>query len=86
MKLNKNFVIHKTDEETVLVPVGNADFSGVVTGNQTFGEILELSSEETTLQEVVAKLSDKYTAEADVIQKDVERTISSLKEIGAVDE
>ncbi len=86
MKLNKNFVIHKTDEETVLVPVGNADFSGVVTGNQTFGEILELISEETTLQEVVAKLSDKYTAEADVIQKDVERTISSLKEIGAVDE
>ena len=86
MKLNKNFVIHKTDEETVLVPVGNADFSGVVTGNQTFGEILELISEETTLQVVVAKLSDKYTAEADVIQKDVERTISSLKEIGAVDE
>ena len=86
MKLNKNFVIHKTDEETVLVPVGNADFSGVVTGNQTFGEILELISEETTLQEVVAKLCDKYTAEADVIQKDVERTISSLKEIGAVDE
>ena len=86
MKLNKNFVIHKTDEETVLVPVGNADFSGIVTGNQTFGEILELISEETTLQEVVAKLSDKYTAEADVIQKDVERTISSLKEIGAVDE
>ena len=42
LKLNKNFLVHKTDKETIVVPTGKAEFSGVVKGNQTLGTILDL--------------------------------------------
>ena len=86
MKLNKEFLIHKTDKETVLVPTGNAAFSGVVRGNKTLGAILELLTKETTKEKIISALKERFDAPEDKIEEDVTKALSELSKIGALDE
>ncbi len=86
MKLNKNFLVHQTGDDTVIVPVGNAGFSGVVKGNKTFGTLLELLKEDTTIEKIITAMTKKYDASPDKIKEDVVNTIERLKKIGAIDE
>ena len=86
MKLNKNFIVHNTENESLLVPVGNAEFSGIVRGNKTLGTILELLKKDTTEDELVRALKGCYDAPADVIVADVKDALAALREIGALDE
>ena len=86
MKLNKEFLIHKTDKETVLVPTGNAAFSGVVRGNKTLGAILELLTKETTKEKIISALKERFDAPEDKIDEDVTKALSELSKIGALDE
>ena len=86
MKLNKNFLLHNTDGESVLVPTGSAGFSGVVRGNQTLGAVLELLKEETTEAETITALKSRFQAPEGAIEKDVAKVIAELRRIGALDE
>ncbi|MBR5430751.1 MAG: PqqD family protein [Firmicutes bacterium] len=86
MKLNKDFLLHHTGSESVLVPTGAAAFSGVVRGNQTLGAVLELLREDVTEAEIVAALKARFEAPAGVIEADVERVVTELRSIGALDE
>ncbi len=85
LKLNKNFLVHKTDKETIVVPTGKAEFSGVVKGNQTLGTILDLLKKDTTIEKIVDSMLKEYDAPREVIEKDVRTTVSRLREIGAID-
>ena len=85
MKLNKDFLLHNIGEETVLVPTGRADFSGIVRGNKTLGAVLELLKTDTTEQAIVDAMRAKFDAPADVIEADVRRVIDELTKIGALD-
>ena len=86
MKLKKEFLLHKTDAETVLVPAGGARFSGVMRGNRTLGAVLELLKTETTEEEVVSALKARFDAPEGAIERDVAKAISGLRKIGALDE
>lgn len=86
MKLNKNFVVHKSGKETLLVPLGGAKFSGIVKGNNTTGKVLEMLNENTTEQKIVASLRSEFEAPECVIEKDVKNILSQLRKIGALDE
>lgn len=86
MKLNKNFLVHKTGKETVIVPTANAGFSGVVQGNKTLGVILDLLKENTTQQKIIDTMTEQYDAPRETIEKDVADVIGRLKQIGAINE
>lgn len=86
MKLNKNFLVHKTGKETVIVPTANAGFSGVVQGNETLGVILDLLKENTTQQKIIDTMTEQYDAPRETIEKDVADVIDMLKQIGAINE
>lgn len=86
MKLNQNFLVHKTNSDTIIVPTGKAEFSGVVKGNQTLGLILDLLKKDTTEQEIVNAITEEYDAPREVIENDVKTTVSRLRKIGAIDE
>lgn len=86
MKLNKNFLVHKTGKETVIVPTANAGFSGVVQGNETLGVILDLLKENTTQQKIIDTMTEQYDAPREKIEKDVADVIGMLKQIGAINE
>ena len=85
MKLNKNFIVHHTEDESMLVPLGDADFSGIVRGNRTFGGILDCLKEDTTAEEIIARMKEQYDAEDGEIERDVRRAIADLSGIGALD-
>lgn len=85
MKLNKNFLVHKTGNDTIIVPTGNADFSGVVKGNETLGAILDLMKKDTTEERIIQEMMKMYDAPRETIEKDVRKIISSLKGIGVID-
>ena len=86
MKLNQEFLIHHSGKEDVLVPTGNADFSGVVRGNRTFGTIVTLLKEETTEEAVVDAVKAQYDAPEGAIEKDVHEILKVLRQIHALDE
>ena len=85
MKLNKDFILHVTDGETVLVPTGNAKFSGIVRGNKTLGAVLELLQNDTTEEEIVAAMKARFDAPEDMIVRDVKKALEGLEKIGAID-
>ena len=86
MKLKEDFIVHKTESETVLVPVGGTGFAGIVKGNATLGDILDLLKEDTTEEAVKAAMLEKYEGPADAIARDVEKVLTELRGIGALDE
>ncbi len=86
MKLKKEFITHVTEEESLLVPTGNAEFSGIVRGNRTLGVILELLKEETTEEKIVFALKDRFDAPEGAAERDTARALAELRGIGALDE
>ncbi len=86
MKLNKNFLVHKTGSDTIVVPTAKAEFSGVIKGNVTLGAILDLIKEDTTEKRIIDSIAEEYDAPRETIEKDVVDAIKKLKSIGAVGE
>lgn len=86
MKLSKDFILHISDGEAVLVPTGKAKFSGVVRGNKTLGAVLELLQGETTEARIIQALRERFDAPEDVIARDVKKAVEGLRKIGAVTE
>lgn len=86
MKLSSDFLLHNTDGETILVPTGNAEFSGIVRGNKTFGAVVELLKDGCSEEELVAALKARFEAPDGAIEKDVEKALFELRKIGAIDE
>lgn len=86
MKLNKEFLLHNTGSESILVPTGAAGFSGVVRGNRTLGAVLELLKTDTTEAELVAAMKARFDAPEGAVEADVEKALAELRKIGALDE
>ncbi|MBO4926746.1 MAG: PqqD family protein [Clostridiales bacterium] len=86
MKLKKEFITHETQDESLLIPTGSAAFSGLIKGNKTLGAILELLKEDTTEEEVVAAMKERFDAPDGVIEKDVRYAIEKLCEVDALEE
>ncbi len=86
MKLNKNFILHVAEGETLLVPTGDAAFSGIIRGNATLGAVLELLREEITEEKLVASMKVKFDAPVETIRTDVEKALAVLRKVGALDE
>ena len=85
MKLSKDFVIHKNEKETLLVPVGNAGWAGVVRLNDTAADIVEMlinGAENTDV--IVEKLKEQYDVDESDLKADAEEFIASLRQIEAI--
>ena len=85
MKLNKEFILHAANGETVLVPTGNAKFSGIVRGNKTLGAVLELLQKDTTEAQIVEAMKERFDAPEEMIARDVRKALEALEKIGALD-
>ena len=86
MKLNKDFILHNTEGETILVPTGKAQFSGIVRGNRTLGAVLELLGKETDEAGIVKAMKERFNVPEERIVPDVKKALEALRSIGAIDE
>ena len=86
MRLSNNYVYHMSHGEAVLIPTGDTEFSGLVRGNKTLGVILELLQSDTTEEEMIRKLTERFNVTEETASQDVKRVLSELRKIGAIDE
>lgn len=88
MKLHNGFITYSTDGEQIMVAAGNASqtFHGMVRSNRTAAFIIDCLKEEITHDALLERLCDKYDAPEDVIRRDLENVLQSLRKIGALDE
>ena len=78
--------MHTTDTETLLVPTGEAEFSGIIRGNETLGYICECLKEDTTREAIIERMKAEFDVLQDIIEGDVDRALKNLRETGALDE
>ncbi len=86
MKLNTNFVKHTIDGQTVVVPTADAQFHGLVQGNKSVKVIMDCLENDTTEDEIVEVLYNRFDGDKEVMRADVRDVISKLKGIGAIDD
>ena len=86
MRLKKEFITHETGSESMLIPAGGAGFSGLVKGNKTLGTILALLREDTTEEQIISAMKQRFDAPEEKIADDVKKAIAELRKIGAIDE
>lgn len=85
MKLKESFVTHKNKDDYMMVDASGT-FAGLIHSNVTAAFIAECLRMETTAEEIVKKILDKYdTTESEAVA-DVNKVINELKNIGAIDE
>ena len=86
MKLNEHFVVYSLNGDTVLVPTAAAPFHGLGEGNETVGVILRCLTRETTQEEIVDALAERFDGNRDEMAQDVSSVIAKLRQIGAIEE
>ena len=85
MKLKESFVTHKNKDDYMMIDA-SGKFAGLIHSNATTAFIVECLKTETTREEIIQKMLDKYDADETDVAKDVDKIINALKSIGAVDE
>ena len=86
MKLKKDFVTQDFGSSVFLIGVGSADFHGVAKGNKSSAYVLELLKTETTREEIINKMYERYDAPREVLAEDVDRVLEALRSIDAIEE
>lgn len=86
MKLKDGFVTHEMGGEQIMVATGNTNFAGLVRSNATAAFIVECLGQETTKQAIVDAMLAKYDVTAEIVEADVEKVLTKLRGIGALEE
>ena len=84
MRLRDEFLTHTSGGEAYLVPSGNVEFRGLVRGNESLGEVIELLKTGTTEAGIVKALRKKYSAPDGAIELDVRKAVEVLRSVGAL--
>ena len=86
MKLKKEFVTQMIDDTQFLVPLGAESFRGIVRSNRTAAFIVDCLKEETTAEQIVDAMCERYDAPRETIAADVEEVLNTLRGIHALEE
>ena len=88
MKLKEGFITHDSDGEHIMVAVNEESdkFHGLVRSNKTAAFIIECLKQESTEEQIVDKVMEKYDAAFDTVKTDVHRIIETLRSIQAIHE
>lgn len=88
MKLKEGFVLHNVGDEHMVVATGEAGkvFNGLVRNNATANFIFEQLLQDTTEEQIVDAMLEKYDASRDQIAADVNRVIEQIKTAGFLEE
>ena len=86
MKRNSDFLLSKVAGTQVLVPVGAAvaDFSGIITLNETGAFLWELLGSECSVQELTQAMTNEYQVSDTQAAADVESFLEKLRSVGAI--
>ncbi len=84
MKTKYTFEIMEIDDQIMAVPIGEKadELHGILKLNQSAAAILELLKEETSEEEIVQKLLEKYESSEEDMRSYVKGYLAELEEAG----
>ena len=85
MKLKESFITHKNKDDYMMIDA-SGKFAGLIHSNATTAFIVDCLRTESTREEIISKILDKYDATETDAAESVDKVINALKSIGAVDE
>ncbi len=85
MKLKSTYITRKNDDDYIMMDA-SGEFAGIIHSNATTAFIAECLKAETTKEEIVQKMLEKYDASESEVSESVDRIIDKFKGIGAIDE
>ena len=88
MKIKKGFTVRNIAGSDIVVPVGNAEkiFNGMITLNESGAFFWNALLKDTTVDEVVKKVTSEYDVDEDRAKADVEKFIEQLRENNLIEE
>ena len=86
MKVKKGFVVYESGGEYIMTGVGEANFHGMIRSNEVAAFIVECLSEDTTREQIIDKMFEKYDADRETLGRGVDSVLETLRKIGAIDE
>lgn len=88
MKLHNGFITYNSGSEQIMVAAGAASevFRGMVRSNETAAFIIDCLKEEITQTDLADKLVARYDAPRELIERDLQNILNTLRKIGALDE
>lgn len=86
MKLKDGFVTHEMGGEQIMVATGDASFPGLVRSNPTAAFIVDCLKQDTTKEAIVEAMLNKYDVTEQVAAADVDKILTKLRSVGALDE
>lgn len=85
MKLKETIVIHKNKDDYMMVDASGT-FSGLIHSNATAAFIAKCLQTDTTKEKIIEKMLDKYDVCPQEAAESVDKVITILKRVGAIDE
>ena len=88
MKLHNGFITYSTGDEQIMVAAGSASetFRGMVRSNATAAFIIDCLKEEISRDALADELVARYDAPREIIERDLDKILTALRQIGALDE
>ncbi|MCI6254258.1 PqqD family protein [Eubacterium coprostanoligenes] len=88
MKIKKGFTVRNIAGSDIVVPVGNAEkiFNGMITLNESGAFFWNALLKDTTVDEVVKKVTSEYDVDEERAKADVEKFIEQLRENNLIEE
>ena len=88
MKIKKGFTVRNIAGSDIVVPVGNAEkiFNGMITLNESGAFFWNALLNDTTVDEVVKKVTSEYDVDESKARADVEKFINLLRENNLIEE
>lgn len=88
MKIKKGFNVRNIAGSDIVVPVGNAEkiFNGMITLNESGAFFWNALLKDTTVDEVVKKVTSEYDVDEERAKADVEKFIEQLRENNLIEE
>lgn len=88
MKIKKGFTIRNIAGSNIVVPVGNAEkiFNGMITLNDSGAFFWNALLKDTTVDEVVKKVTSEYEVDEEKAKADAENFVAMLKENNLIEE
>lgn len=86
MRRNESFILRKTADLTVILPVGEASvrFPGMISVNETGAFLWEALEKPHSLTSLVAELTRVYEVEPEQAEKDTDVFLEQLRRAGAL--
>ena len=88
MKIKKGFTMRNIAGSNIVVPVSNADkvFNGMITLNDSGAFFWNALLKDTTVDEVVKKVTSEYEIDEEKAKADVENFVAMLRENNLIEE